>query len=609
MEYNLSYGIKNRSLCKSGISVIILFIFVSTVFGQNYSVILGRPTDTSITVSTMFNQNVDLIIEYGVQSGGYSNSSSGYTNQANIPDEIDLHNLIPNTKYYYRLKYRQTGTTNYNYSPDYSFQTQRPPGSSFSFTIEADEHLYDIKGVKSLYRISLNNQANDKPDFMMSLGDIFGDDHSYLDDTYTITAGELDTLHYNYRPFLGQICHSVPFFIALGNHEGERKHHFNYPIPPPNNLPINGTIARKKYFPNPFPNSFYSGNTASELYGVDKPENYYAWTWGDALFVVLDPYRYDSRSDTSAKPTGWDWTLGISQYLWLKNTLETSNAKFKFVFAHHIRGEGRGGITNAITNEWGGYQRANGTIGNGYTFDANRPASEGWTKPIHQLFIDNHVTIFFQGHDHVFAHEMLDGITYQACPMAADSTYEIGMLANAGAYTADTLPGSGHIKVSVTPSCVKVDFVRAYLPADTMGVHKNGEVAFSYAIGNCVITPCQFSYGNWTDCDSSGFQTRTYISTPSGCLGTPPADSIRIMCQFATNEFVTVYPNPAKNSIHLKFSNDVTNLQTELINSIGQTLYKGNTNTIDISKFSMGIYFLKIDTDQGKTSKKIMIQH
>lgn len=116
-----------------------------------------------------------------------------------------------------------------------------------------------------------------------------------------------------------------------------------------------------------------------------------------------------------------------------KNTLENSTATFKFVFAHHIRGQGRGGITNATQFEWGG-------LDNGVDkFAINRP---GWAKPIHKLFVDNGVNIFFQGHDHVFAHEMLDGVTYQACPMAADSTYEIGKLANADAYVSDTLDGT-----------------------------------------------------------------------------------------------------------------------------------------------------------------------
>jgi hypothetical protein len=31
------------------------------------------------------------------------------------------------------------------------------------------------KGVDNLYRVALNNQAKDNPDFMLTLGDIFGD--------------------------------------------------------------------------------------------------------------------------------------------------------------------------------------------------------------------------------------------------------------------------------------------------------------------------------------------------------------------------------------------------------------------------------------------------
>ena len=143
-----------------------------------------------------------------------------------------------------------------------------------------------------------------------------------------------------------------------------------------------------------------------------------------------------------------------------------------------------------------------------------------------------------------------------------------------------------------------------------MGIHKNGEIAFSYTIGgDCVVSPCEFNFGNWSDCDSSGFQTRNYTSSPAGCLGTPPADSTRRSCGFAANDFVLVFPNPAKNVINLRFNNNVTNLQTQLINNLGQVIYKGQSNSIDVSKYSTGFYFLKIETNQGKLSKKIMIQH
>ena len=133
-----------------------------------------------------------------------------------------------------------------------------------------------------MYKICLANQLADKPDFMLSLGDTFGDDHYPT----TITSTELKDLHSYYRPFLGEIAHSVPFYFCLGNHEGENN--FYLPLNPPNNLTAWATVWRKYYYPNPSPNSFYSGNTQVEPNGLGLPENYYAWTWGDALFVILD---------------------------------------------------------------------------------------------------------------------------------------------------------------------------------------------------------------------------------------------------------------------------------------------------------------------------------
>ncbi|MBL7998615.1 MAG: hypothetical protein JNL32_08270, partial [Candidatus Kapabacteria bacterium] len=238
------------------------------------------------------------------------------------------------------------------------------------------------------------------------------------------------------------------------------------------NIAVYGTQWRKFYYPNPIPNHFYSGNTVSEGYGIGLPENYYAFTWGDALFVVLDVYRH---CDVNEKPQTWDWTLGEEQYQWFRRTLAGSDARYKFVFAHHVRGQGRGAVTMAKFNEWGGYNNKNV-----WQFNTERP---GWEAPIHQLMVKYGVNIFFQGHDHLYAWEQLDGIVYQETPMAADSTYQIGVLANADAYTDVTRDGTGHLRVQVNTDSVTVDFVRAYLPADTQsGTRKNGEIAHRYTI-------------------------------------------------------------------------------------------------------------------------------
>jgi PKD repeat protein len=292
------------------------------------------------------------------------------------------------------------------------------------------------------------------------------------------------------------VAHSAPFFFVLGNHEGEAGYRLDGTE---NNVVVYATRARKLYYPNPIPDGFYTGNSSMEAF-AGLPEDYYAWEWGDALFVVLDPYRY-TTTNPKASGDGWDWTLGKAQYDWLKGTLAGSRARFKFVFSHHVLGDTRGGIRLADEYEWGGYNKS-GT----WEFDSRRP---GWGKPIHQLMVENGVTIFFQGHDHLFAKEELDGIVYQTVP---HPSFPTGTMPNAEYYTGDVLPASGHIRVNVSESSVAVDYIRTYLP----GEGTNGEVAYTYTIPYAAapIPPnANFTYttsglsANFTDTstDSDGY--------------------------------------------------------------------------------------------------------
>lgn len=186
------------------------------------------------------------------------------------------------------------------------------------------------------------------------------------------------------------------------------------------------------------------------------------------------------------------------------------------------------------------------------------------------MFVDNGVDIYFQGHDHVFAHEVLDGVVYQSLPMPSDSTYMIGKLANADAYISDTLDGSGHIKVSVNPDCVRVDYVKVYLPKDTVsGAHKNGEIGFSYTLGTCPT-------------NSNGFENENDI---------------------------IIFPNPANNQVFIYFKDKVNNQKYELINHFGQFVKAGIGDQIDVSNLENGIYYLNVLTDRYKYSKKLIINH
>jgi hypothetical protein len=103
-----------------------------------------------------------------------------------------------------------------------------------------------------------------------------------------------------------------------------------------------------------------------------------------------------------------------------------------------------------------------------------------WPLPIHQLFVRTGVTIFFQGHDHLYARQERDGVIYQSTPNPADPTYTAF---NREAYRpGDVLPNSGHLRVSVSPTDVRVDYVRSVLPRDESPQQRDGTVATRYRI-------------------------------------------------------------------------------------------------------------------------------
>jgi hypothetical protein len=409
---------------------------------------------------------VTAFCEWGTTSSAFVHHSDTVAGTSGVPLSIPLSGLEADTRYYYRVRWRTGNTDPFSIGATHFFQTQRAPGTPFSFTIEADPHPYDKKGNHTLWFRTMENQRLDSADFLLDLGDTFGDDHQPL----TITENEIKQLRLDCLPFFASVCHSSPLFLCLGNHEGENGYYLLQSAPA--NLAIYATRWRKYYYPNPVPDGFYTGNQESEAFGIGQPENYYAWVWGDALFVVMDVYRHYTANE---KPGGWDWTIGTTQYNWLTTTLETSHAKFKFVFAHHTRGQGRGGVSTAKGFEWGGYE-ADGTT---WSFTGKRA---GWAMPIHQLMVANGVQVFFQGHDHLYAKEELDGLVYQEVPMPSDSTYLIGVTDNGAAYKGIILDGAGHIRVRVTPDSARIDYVRSYLPADENATHVNCEVPYSYKV-------------------------------------------------------------------------------------------------------------------------------
>lgn len=447
---------------------IVLIVVGNSGFAQTFSEILGRPTHDSVTISILFDRDVDVFWEYGNKPGSYNQTTPTFPAKKDVPFEADLTGLNANTTYYYRTRYKDTGSSfPFLSGAEHSFHTPRPIGTSFSFAIEADPHL-DANSIPEAYSLTLQNILLKKPDFMFDLGDNFMSEKEPVKNQQNITAR-----HVLYRPYYGSVCHSVPLFLVIGNHEGEVGWSLNGT---PNSNPVMMSNTRKLYYPNPLPNSFYSGNTKEEPF-VGLRENYYAFKWGDALFVVLDPYWY------SFKKSDWNTTLGIEQYNWFEKILAESKAKFKFVFCHNLVGgytsDGRGGAEYADFYEMGG-KNIDGTYG----FDSWRP---GWQKPIHALMKEYGVTAFFHGHDHFFGKQEKDGIIYQVVPQPSNRNITNVQASEYGYVNGVFLPGRGFLNVTVTPDDVKIDYIRTYLPNEENGTRKNGELAYSYTV-NAVST-------------------------------------------------------------------------------------------------------------------------
>ena len=462
--------------------------------GEN--IILGRPTDDSIVVHVLAETGTDVFVEYGEASGQYGNRTDVTESSLDGTAEVVLKDLDANTAYFYRIHYRAVDDLESRIGEEYSFWTQRPKGSTFSFGVQGDSHPERLGVMYSpdLYARTMERVAGDRPDLYFMLGDDFSISNLmpdfYQGDRTALNQQIVDNVYLNQRNFLSTMAHSTALFMVNGNHEEARGHFLSTPL---HDVSIFAGSARTRFFPLPAPDSFYSGSSES-VPGIGLLKDYYAFEWGDALFVMIDPYwsspvpvgnsggmggggmgpGFGEEWDrlTTRAPDRWASTMGDAQYQWFRETLAGSDAKYKFVFTHHVLGVGRGGIELARDYEWGGY----GTDGN-WEFDEQRP---NWELPVHQLMVKNGVTIFFQAHDHIFVRQELDGIIYQSVPNPADDTYTAR---NRNAYlSGDALDNSGYLNVMVSPEQVKVDYIRSYLPEHELGGRKHGEIAYSYLV-------------------------------------------------------------------------------------------------------------------------------
>ncbi len=422
-------------------------VFRTDVPAHPVDVIAGRPAERSVVLSVRTATDMEGSITWRPAADGAPKTTATQRFPAGAPVEIALDGLAPDTAYTAQFVGRSAPDAAPESPDPVVFHTQRAAGSPFVFTVQADSHL-DVATQPALYERTAKNVALSAPDFHIDLGDTF----------------MVDKRRDDFRASLPQYAAQrwylsltrAPVLLVLGNHDGETGWRDTGSA---DDMPHWSNAQRKRNFPNPEPGGIYTGNAARDpLNGL--LQNWYGFEWGDAQFLVLDPF-WSTQDRKGREGDGWSWTLGEAQYRWLERSLAGSRAKYRFVFLHHLVGglgkEARGGSEAALLWEWGGRSAAGGPD----EFAARRP---GWTAPIHELLRRAGPAVVFHGHDHFYARQELDGVVYQMVPQPGHPGGDAKrMAAEYGYAQGDFLPSPGFIRVRVAADAAVVEYLGSSL--------------------------------------------------------------------------------------------------------------------------------------------------
>lgn len=374
-----------------------------------------RVGTNAFTINILSTSSGKAYVEYGYSKTKYTAKTPTLA-IAKGSTTVTIEGLKAETKVYFRVRYLLGSKTTYSALTQGTITTTKA-SSDFVFGVQADPHM-DENSSAEVYTQTLEQVVKASPAFYMDLGDIF-----MTDKLQSKTEANIRARYELMKGFYDKL-NGIPLYITLGNHDGELGY-----------SSFNTRKYRKEYFPQ------QTGELA-----------YYSFTSPDALHVSLDIFNYTTENP---KDDGWQWTLGKTQYDWMKSTLENSKATHKFVYVHHLlygNAQSRGGVEIAKYNEWGGLNR-DGTPG----FATKRP---GWGKPVHQLLVENGVDIVFKGHDHLYVKQELDGIIYQTLPQPSHPGDKVNSAIEYGYVTGKVVGGSGFLKVTTTATSIKVDFIK-----------------------------------------------------------------------------------------------------------------------------------------------------
>ncbi|MBL1213032.1 MAG: T9SS type A sorting domain-containing protein [Ignavibacteriae bacterium] len=228
-------------------------------------------TDSSVVILWGTNTASNSIVHIGLDTNSYQIiEESG----ANFNHQIDIENLEPYTKYYYRV-YSDATASDWKY-----FRTPKLNPDEFTFLVYGDTQNNFLR-----HREIAGNFADHEFDFIAHCGD-------------AVQRGIRNDWNVEFFDPLNDYLSEKPIYVAIGNHQLNSQNFYDY---------------------------FETPN--------EEHENYYSFTYGNSFFIFFDN-RSAAYPDVTYYPSIKE---GSPQYTWLENQLSSTQAEeaeWIFAFSH-----------------------------------------------------------------------------------------------------------------------------------------------------------------------------------------------------------------------------------------------------------------------------------
>jgi 3',5'-cyclic AMP phosphodiesterase CpdA len=401
-----------------------------------------RPTDHSFAIHAVLASGTPGDLTASVRPFGEPAWSPPLAPEQIAADVVQwsFDGLAPTTRYVYQIsRAAEAGAPEVVYAG--TAVTSRRAGDTFAFALISDSHIgpdfaFTNQGDWCTLVAVSEAVGAASPDFVINLGDML-DFHQFGFNEPPPDVAQTRQAYRNYRVMLGSTLGNAAHFPAIGNWEGEDGWFAPEDI-------ARSRQVRIENMPGPLPTTYPQAGS--------NGQDYYAFTWGDALFIVLNVMSYTPSPHLLSAGAGLpdDWTLGPEQMQWLANTLAQATSKWRFLLIHHPVGGAAGTAENSAYGRGGG-----------------QAAYVGEQAVVHQLMLAYGVQIFFYGHDHVFTDMTVDGIHYSE-PSNAGARWMF-VPEETGYSQSWSVPGWAHVVVS--PAAVDVTYLA-----------KTGEVIYGYQV-------------------------------------------------------------------------------------------------------------------------------